>query len=63
MKQKKTYILLLLTIAPMLFAMSSQLPDGPPPPTPPPGLPVDGGVIALVVAGIFYGVKKNFKKK
>ena len=33
------------------------------PPTPPPGLPVDGGVLALLVAGLFYGVKKSFKKK
>jgi hypothetical protein len=64
MKQKKAYILLLfLTIAPMLFAMSSQLPEGPPPPTPPPGLPVDGGLISLVVAGVFYGIKKNINKK
>ena len=44
-----------------LFAANGE--EGPPPPTPPHGLPVDGGVLALLVAGLFYGIKKSFKKK
>lgn len=39
---------------------------GPPPPTPPPpvGLPINEGVLFLLVAGLFYGVyfiRKNSK--
>lgn len=29
------------------------------PPPPPPGLPIDGGILFLLIAGIFYGVKKT----
>ena len=51
------FFLALLFVIPTVFAAD------PPPPTPPPGLPIDGGVLALLVAGLFYGVKKSFKKK
>jgi hypothetical protein len=39
------------------FAYSQK---GPPPPAPPPnpGLPIDGGVIYLLIAGAAYGVSK-----
>ncbi|WP_397364082.1 PID-CTERM protein-sorting domain-containing protein [Olleya sp. R77988] len=30
----------------------------PPPPTPPPGLPIDNGIVALVILGVAYGVYK-----
>lgn len=35
----------------------------PPPPTPPPppGLPVDGAIVALLLAGIVYGIYKVWK--
>jgi len=60
-KQKAFFLVLaLLFTVPALFAIEA---GDPPPPTPPPGLPVDGGVLALLVAGLFYGVKKSFKKK
>ncbi len=38
---------------------------GPPPPSPPPppGLPIDGGILALLGLGIFYGVKKLLNSK
>lgn len=61
--KQKTFLLvvaLFFTMS-MLFAIEGG--DGPPPPTPPVGLPVDGGVLVLLVAGLFYGVKKSFNKK
>ncbi|MES2545078.1 MAG: hypothetical protein V4548_09355 [Bacteroidota bacterium] len=30
----------------------------PPPPTPPPGLPIDGGIMALLFVSIFFGLYK-----
>ena len=35
-----------------------QITPPPIPPPPPPGLPIDGGVLLLFIAGIFLGVKK-----
>lgn len=32
------------------------------PPPPPPGLPIDGGVIFLLLSGLVYGVKKVISK-
>jgi len=39
--------------------------SGPPPPSPPPppGLPIDGGLLALLGVGIFYGIKKILQTK
>ena len=31
-----------------------------PPPPPPPNIPIDGGIGWLIVAGVAYGVKKNW---
>ena len=66
MKQnKKTYFLLalLLMTMPLLFAIEN---DNPPPPpeegAPFPALPIDGGLIALFFAALFYGIKKSLKK-
>jgi len=39
-----------------MIAQNTGLP-GPPPP-PPPGLPIDGGLLFLLIAGVAYGVKK-----
>lgn len=38
-------------------------PNDPPPPTPPPppGLPVDGGIVALLIASLGYGIYKVYK--
>ncbi len=68
MKQnKKTYyilILLLLLVMPLLFAIEEEPPN---PDKGPPGvglpLPIDGGLVALFVAGLFYGIKKRLNKK
>lgn len=32
------------------------------PPPPPPGLPINGGVIFLLLSGLVYGVKKVINK-
>jgi len=36
-----------------------------PPPPPPPGLPIDGGLLILLVVGFVYGIYKTirFSKK
>lgn len=61
-KNKNIFLLtiLLLVVVPTVFAQ-----DAPPPPAQqgPVELPIDGGVIALVLAGLFYGIKKSLKKK
>ena len=51
---KKLASLLLLLLFPLI--MIAQGP--PPPPPPPPGLPIDSGLLFLLIAGIVYGVKK-----
>lgn len=51
-------VALLFLVVPTVFA---QIP--PAPQQPPPQLPVDGGLIALVIAGLFYGIKRSLKKK
>ena len=53
---KKLASLLLLLLFPLI--MIAQGPPPPPPPPPPPGLPIDGGLLFLLIAGIVYGVKK-----
>jgi len=49
---KKLASLLLLLLFPL-----TMIAQGPPPP-PPPGLPIDGGLLFLLIAGMAYGVKK-----
>ncbi|KGL58737.1 PID-CTERM protein-sorting domain-containing protein [Polaribacter sp. Hel1_85] len=38
--------------------VSGQIVPPPVPPPPPPGLPVDGGLLFLIVTGILFGIKK-----
>jgi len=33
------------------------------PPPPPPGLPIDGGLLFLLLGGVVYGVKKTISNK
>lgn len=58
MTSKKIHLyiaLFLLIISPFAFA------QGPPPPPPPPGLPIDGGLLALIIGAVGYGIYKNEK--
>jgi hypothetical protein len=59
-RHKTIYILLvLLSISVVSIAQGSGNPP-PPMPPPPPGLPIDGGVFAIISAifGMFYAGKK-----
>ncbi len=51
---KKTSLLILMVC--LSISVFGQAP--PPPPPPPPGLPIDGGIFFLLLAGLFYGAKK-----
>ena len=51
---KKASLFLLLLFPLIMIAQGPPLP----PPPPPPGLPIDGGLLFLFIAGVAYGVKK-----
>lgn len=55
--KKKTYLALILVLV-FTYAVSGQVVPPPAPPPPPPGLPVDGGLLLLLLSGLIYGVKK-----
>jgi len=55
MYQKK--IILLIAFLFVALAGIAQAVPPPVPPPPPPGLPIDGGVLFLLIAGMAYGVK------
>ena len=56
MKNKK-YILSSIFI--LVVAVSvAQVPPGAPPPPPPRSLPIDGGLLFLVISAILFGIKK-----
>jgi len=54
---KKIKLIVLFTV--LLFAQSvlGQIVPPPIPPPPPPGLPVDGGIIFLLISGLIYGIR------
>ena len=53
--------LLALILIPMAGCFAA--PNDPPPPTPPPppGLPVDSGIVALLIVSVIYGLYKVYK--
>tara|TARA_R110001632_G_scaffold10544_8_gene38976 strand:+ start:9654 stop:9827 length:174 start_codon:yes stop_codon:yes gene_type:complete len=53
---KRKYLLTLTLVLFFTIITSAQAP--PPPPPPPPGLPIDGGIAFLIIAGVAYGIKK-----
>ena len=52
MKKASSFLLLLFPL--IMIAQGTE----PPGPSTPPGLPLDGGLLFLFIAGIVYGVKK-----
>ena len=56
MKEKRFIALFIMLI--LSYVVSGQIVPPPAPPPPPPGLPIDGGILFLVISGVIYGVKK-----
>ena len=50
------FIMLLFT-----FSVSAQIVPPSIPPPPPPGLPIDGGILLLLLCGAAYGIKQTKK--
>jgi hypothetical protein len=58
MKKHKTLTLFTALLF-SAIAFGQMIPPGPSvPPPPPPGLPIDGGLIFLIISGAAYGVAK-----
>ena len=55
--EKKISLILLACFA-LTLSVNAQAVPPPIPPPPPPGLPIDGGILFLLISGIFYGVRK-----
>jgi hypothetical protein len=50
-------------MSPMAAALLAQPVGGPPPCWPPPCIPIDGGVSALIMAGLVYGGGKAMQMR
>lgn len=57
--KKFTIVLLILILFPLFY----QSAIGQPPPPPPQDIPIDGGLFALLIAGVIYGGRKFYKNK
>ena len=57
---KKFIVLLLLFI---VFPLFIQTAIAQPPPPPPQDIPIDGGLLFLLIAGAIYGGRKFYKNK
>jgi len=53
---RKIVAIILLLLFP-LITMAQEGPP-PPPPPPPPGLPIDSGIVYLLLLGVAYGISK-----
>lgn len=61
---KKSYKKLFLAIFFVAITSISYARPDPAPPPPPVGIvPIDGGLLSLIIAGSFYGVIKLLRKK
>lgn len=56
MKKKNTLTLLIVLF--ISIGIYGQLVPPPVPPPPPPGLPIDGGIIFLIISGAIFGFSK-----
>jgi len=61
MAMKKTTLILGLTIMFILIPVLSAI--GQPPPPPPQDIPIDGGLVSLLLGGVALVVKTFFSKK
>lgn len=61
MKMQNMKILTSLLFLLISFVGVAQTMPPPPQPPPPPGLPIDSGILAMMVLGLFYGVYKLLK--
>ncbi|HJS01544.1 MAG TPA: hypothetical protein VJ780_11480 [Flavobacterium sp.] len=61
MMNKRLILLLVLLSFQNVFSDSTP----PPPPTPPPGVPIDNGIVAMILIGVLFGcyVVRNIKLK
>ena len=55
---KKTITILILIFISPFFILTAM---GQPPPPPPQDIPIDGGLLFLLFAGLIYGGKKFYK--
>ena len=60
MKNKKYFALFIMLALTCIVTGQNNMPPPAGPPNPP-GLPVDGGLIFLIVSGVLYGIRKNIK--
>jgi hypothetical protein len=61
MMNKRLILLLVLLSFQNVFSDSTP----PPPPTPPPGMPIDNGIVAMIIIGLLFGcyAVRNIKLK
>jgi hypothetical protein len=50
---RKIVAIVLLLLFPLIT-----MAQGPPPPPPPPGLPIDSGIVYLLLLGVAFGIRK-----
>jgi len=53
---RKIVAIVLLLLFPLITM--AQGPPSPAPPPPPPGLPIDSGIVYLLLLGVAYGISK-----
>ena len=53
---RKIVAIILLLLFPLITM--AQGPPPPPPPPPPPGLPIDSGIVYLLLLGVAFGIRK-----
>ena len=58
--KKKHFKILILFIIFLVFPLFLSTSMGQPPPPPPQDIPIDGGLLALLLIGITYGGRKIF---
>lgn len=59
---KKRHLLAIILVVAFTLVAKGQVVPPPIPPPPPPGLPIDGGLVVLLLSGVFYGIIRVSKK-